>query len=56
MFNSYIKRILQPIVLYAVISMPAYAEKTDVVVLINGNAVTGEIKSLDFGSLRYSTD
>jgi len=56
MFNSYIKIILQTIVLYAVISMPAYAEKTDVVVLINGNAVTGEIKSLDFGSLRYSTD
>ena len=56
MFNRHIKRILQPIVLYAVISMPAYAEKTDVVVLINGNAVTGEIKSLDFGSLRYSTD
>ena len=56
MFNCYIKRILQPIVLYAVISMSAYAEKTDVVVLINGNAVTGEVKSLDFGSLRYSTD
>ena len=36
--------------------MPADAAKTDIVVLINGNAVTGEIKSLDFGSLRYSTD
>ena len=34
----------------------AIAAKTDVVVLINGNAVTGEVKSLDFGSLRYSTD
>ena len=56
MFNLYIKIILQTIVLYAVILMPAHAEKTDVVVLINGNAVTGEIKSLDFGSLRYSTD
>lgn len=32
------------------------AEKTDVVVLINGNAVTGEIKSLEFGELRYGTD
>lgn len=30
--------------------------KTDVVVLINGNGVTGEIKSLEFGSLKYSTD
>ena len=34
----------------------AAAAKTDVVVLINGDAVTGEIKSLDFGALRYSTD
>jgi hypothetical protein len=30
--------------------------KTDVVILINGDAVTGEIKALDFGTLRYSTD
>jgi putative salt-induced outer membrane protein YdiY len=34
----------------------AVAEKTDVVILVNGNAVTGEVKSLEFGSLRYSTD
>ena len=34
----------------------ARAAKTDVVVLINGNDVTGEIKSLEFGELRYSTD
>ncbi len=34
----------------------AQAAKTDVVVLINGNVVTGEIKSLDFAELRYSTD
>jgi len=32
------------------------ADKTDVVVLVNGNAITGEVKSLDFGSLKYSTD
>jgi hypothetical protein len=32
------------------------AAKTDVVLLINGNTITGEIKSLEFGSLRYSTD
>ena len=32
------------------------AAKTDVVVLINGDDVTGEIKSLEFGDLRYSTD
>jgi len=35
---------------------PASAAKTDVVILINGNYVTGEIKKLEFGSLRYSTD
>ena len=34
----------------------ANAAKTDVVILVNGNAVTGEVKSLEFGSLRYSTD
>jgi len=34
----------------------AQAAKTDVVVLMNGNAVTGEIKSLDFAELKYSTD
>jgi putative salt-induced outer membrane protein YdiY len=37
-------------------SFAANAAKTDVVILVNGNAVTGEVKSLEFGSLRYSTD
>jgi len=37
-------------------SLPGYAAKTDVVTLVNGNAITGEIKTLDFGALRYSTD
>ena len=34
----------------------AIAAKSDVVTLINGNAVTGEIESLEFGVLKYSTD
>lgn len=34
----------------------AHAEKTDVVKLVNGNEITGELKSLDFGVLTYSTD
>lgn len=38
------------------ISDTAMAENTDIVVLINGDAITGEIKSLDFAELRYSTD
>ena len=36
--------------------LPAQAQKLDTVVLINGNSVTGEVKSLEFGRLRYSTD
>lgn len=38
------------------VSDVAEAAKTDVVLLVNGNTITGEIKSLEFGSLRYSTD
>ena len=34
----------------------AVAQKTDVVVLINGDRITGEIKSLSRGQLDYSTD
>lgn len=34
----------------------ASAAKTDIVQLVNGDAITGEIKSLDFGVLSYSTD
>jgi len=37
-------------------SVPANGAKTDIVILLNGDAVTGEIKALDFGALRYSTD
>ncbi len=39
------------------LSLPALSsQKSDIVVLLNGNAVTGEIKSLEFGTLKYSTD
>ena len=34
----------------------AHAARTDVVGLLNGDDVTGEIKSLEFGELRYGTD
>jgi len=34
----------------------AFAAKTDIIVLANGNAVTGEIEELVFGSLKYGTD
>jgi Protein of unknown function, DUF481 len=35
---------------------PVLADKTDSVTLVNGDDLTGEIKSLDFGELSYSTD
>jgi Protein of unknown function, DUF481 len=35
---------------------PANAAKTDVVVLRNGDRITGEVKELSGGRLRYSTD
>ncbi len=35
---------------------PLQAQKTDVVVLINGNRITGEVKDLSHGKLDYSTD
>jgi len=44
------------ILLVVCLSHVAHAAKTDVVVLLNGDDVTGEIKSLEFGELRYSTD
>ena len=39
-----------------VFAPPAWSAKNDSVLLINGNDVTGEIKSLEFGSMKYSTD
>jgi hypothetical protein len=35
---------------------PAVAEKTDLVVLLNGDRLTGEIKGMAHGKLDYSTD
>jgi len=51
-------RLLVPclVLSFAMLADPVFAAKTDIVVLTNGDAVTGEVKSLDFGSLRYSTD
>jgi hypothetical protein len=37
-------------------SLTAWAEKTDIVYLKNGDRVTGEVKSLDRGILEFSTD
>jgi len=42
--------------LLLLISSPALAEKTDIVVLKNGDKVTGEVKGLLRGKLEFSTD
>ena len=36
--------------------LPASAAKTDVVVLLNGDRITGEVKELAYGQLKFSTD
>lgn len=41
---------------FFLVSTFAFADKTDVLILANGDRVTGEIKGLDRGQLRYSTD
>jgi hypothetical protein len=38
------------------IAGPAFAERTDKLVLHNGNTITGEVKSLQQGKLRFKTD
>lgn len=35
---------------------PALAEKTDVVVLVNGDRITGEVQEMSYGQLKYKTD
>lgn len=56
MSRQYFFLVLATIALFSLLPSAAIAVKTDVVILVNGNAVTGEVKSLEFGSLRYSTD
>lgn len=36
--------------------IPAAAQKTDVVVLLNGDRFTGEVKKLQYGKLQFKTD
>lgn len=41
---------------FLLVAYPAGAQRSDVVVLDNGNAITGEIKSLQQGKLKFKTD
>jgi hypothetical protein len=55
--SDYRKLLSVALILIALLySVPGLADKTDIVILINGDAVTGEIKALEFGTIRYSTD
>ena len=53
MYRKYSCNLLAATLLCVLLSLTAHAEKTDVVILVNGNSVTGEIKVLEFGALRY---
>lgn len=44
------------VLLLALSCSSAYAAKTDIVVLKNGDRITGEVKGLDRGRLKYSTN
>lgn len=51
------KSIILATALASIVSSPAFArEKSDVVWLVNGDRITGEIKRLEHGVLRLSTD
>lgn len=56
MFRKTFASCVPAILLCCLFVGPAHAAKTDTVILVNGNAVTGELKTLEFGALRYSTD
>lgn len=47
---------LHCLLLLLLFSSAAWAEKTDIVYLKNGDRVTGEVKSMDRGLLEFSTD
>jgi hypothetical protein len=44
------------IVVLVAMTSPAVAERTDELVLFNGNTITGEVKSLQQGKLKFKTD
>jgi hypothetical protein len=41
---------------FGLLASPALAEKTDVVVLVNGDHITGEVQELAYGQLKFKTD
>jgi hypothetical protein len=51
-----IVRVLAAFAIVLLMSVPAYAQKTDVITLANGDRITGEITSLARGRLELKTD
>ena len=47
---------LSACVMVCLLALPAWAQKTDIVTLVNGDTLTCEIKLLDRGRLQVSTD
>ena len=44
------------LLLFLVASQTAFAQKTDIIILENGDRITGEIKELSLGRLKFKTD
>ncbi len=44
------------LIIFLLLSIPSFAQKTDVVVLKNGDKITGEVKFMRVGILTYKTD
>ena len=53
--TSRARRLVVGLALLALSALPVAAQKTDVITLLNEESITGEIKELDRGRLRYST-
>ncbi|MCP3956520.1 MAG: DUF481 domain-containing protein [bacterium] len=49
-------RLTAGLLLLAALAAPAAAEKTDLILVTNGNQILGEVKSLERGKLQVSTD
>lgn len=57
MFAVFLKYNFANILLFALLfNIASFAQKTDVVTLLNGDKITGEVKYLRVGILTYSTD
>jgi hypothetical protein len=51
-----VRRLAVALMIYQVTLPALAAKKTDILVLINGDHITGEIDEMDYGELRFKTD